>query len=123
MIAACGAVAWAGAVLQALVGRPVACAAQCHPDGPGTLDAREARFVRGASARRVADFATGRRCARSALLKLGLTPESILVGPYREPVWPEGIVGSITHCPGFYAAALAHRRDLRSIGIDAECGN
>ena len=38
----------------------------------------------------------------------------------RAPVWPDGVVGSITHCPGFRAAAVAWRTTVRSVGIDAE---
>src|SRR5205085_3369354 len=41
-------------------------------------------------------------------------------GTDRQPVWPPGIVGSITHCAGYRAAALATDQDLLSIGIDAE---
>jgi 4'-phosphopantetheinyl transferase EntD len=30
------------------------------------------------------------------------------------------VVGSITHCPGYFAAAVARTRDVVSLGIDAE---
>ena len=40
--------------------------------------------------------------------------------PDRKPRWPEGLVGSITHCAGFAAAAVARSTELRSLGIDAE---
>ena len=53
------------------------------------------------------DFAAGRHCARRALARLVGSPEPILSGPDREPVWPQGIVGSITHCDGYRAAAVA----------------
>ena len=44
----------------------------------------------------------------------------ILRGQQREPRWPDSIVGSITHCSGYCAAAVARTQEFRSIGIDAE---
>jgi 4'-phosphopantetheinyl transferase EntD len=35
-------------------------------------------------------------------------------------VWPAGVVGSLTHCEGYRAAAVALRSSAASIGIDAE---
>jgi 4'-phosphopantetheinyl transferase EntD len=66
------------------------------------------------------EFTTGRFCARAALAQLGFPPVPVLPGPKREPVWPDGVVGSITHCTGYRAAAVARTTDFRSIGIDAE---
>ena len=66
------------------------------------------------------EFALGRTCARRALVRLGLGPVAIPTRPDRAPVWPEGVVGSITHCTGFAAAAVARSTDLRGLGIDAE---
>ncbi|MCJ1708523.1 4'-phosphopantetheinyl transferase superfamily protein [Microbacterium sp. VKM Ac-2923] len=76
--------------------------------------------VAGAVASRVAEFTTGRACAHRALARLGVAAVPIVPGPHREPVWPEGIVGSITHCAGLRAAAVARAGDMRSLGIDAE---
>ena len=66
------------------------------------------------------EFVTTRRCARQALAKLGYAPAAIRRGPKREPLWPTGIVGSMTHTSNFRAAAIAYRSVLASIGIDAE---
>jgi 4'-phosphopantetheinyl transferase EntD len=65
-------------------------------------------------------FKAGRTCARNALRVLGVPEVPILRGRDREPIWPHGVVGSITHCDGYCAAALAHDRDFVSLGIDAE---
>jgi 4'-phosphopantetheinyl transferase EntD len=73
-----------------------------------------------AAPRRRAEFATARSCARRALAELALAPVPILIGADREPLWPDGIVGSITHCPGYHAAAVGHSARFSSIGIDAE---
>ncbi len=66
------------------------------------------------------DFAAGRACARWALLRLGARAEPILPGRDRAPRWPAGLVGSITHCPGYSAAAVAYRRGYAGVGLDAE---
>lgn len=79
----------------------------------------EATLARAVEKRR-REFALGRQCARAALGRLGFPPVSILPGPKRQPMWPAGVVGSITHCSGYCAAALARRADLPGLGIDAE---
>src|SRR5271170_2211017 len=66
------------------------------------------------------EFVTTRRCAREALARLGYPPVPIRSGPKREPQWPTGVVGSLTHTTGFRAAAVAPRTILASIGIDCE---
>jgi 4'-phosphopantetheinyl transferase EntD len=66
------------------------------------------------------EFTTGRRCAREALAGLGLPPAPIVPGPNREPVWPAGVIGSITHCAGYRAAVVALDSVLATVGIDAE---
>ncbi len=77
-------------------------------------------MLSGAPARRRAEFATGRACARAALAALGLPAVPILRGPQGEPQWPAGVAGSITHCAGYRACAAARLRDVAAIGIDAE---
>jgi 4'-phosphopantetheinyl transferase EntD len=69
---------------------------------------------------RRAEFAAARHCARQALGRLGLREAPILRGAKREPLWPPGIVGSITHCTGYRAAAVGRAMDVLTIGIDAE---
>ena len=69
---------------------------------------------------RMREFTIARTCARRALLKLGLPATPILRGPERQPLWPPGVVGSITHGGGYHAAAIAKRSDMVAVGIDAE---
>jgi 4'-phosphopantetheinyl transferase EntD len=66
------------------------------------------------------EFTTGRACARKALAQLGLPLAPILTGARGQPLWPEGVVGSITHCAGYRACALARAAAIAAIGIDAE---
>jgi 4'-phosphopantetheinyl transferase EntD len=80
----------------------------------------EAALVEGAVAARRAEFATTRWCAHQALRRIGAPDGAILRGPKREPLWPAGFVGSLTHCAGYRAAAAARAADMLAIGIDAE---
>lgn len=66
------------------------------------------------------EFTTVRACAREAFARLGIEPSPILNGARGEPLWPEGVVGSITHCDGYRAVAIAPASALATIGIDAE---
>jgi len=93
-------------------GRPPATAA-------GLFPAEEAA-VRTAGPRRRAEFAAGRRCARAALASLGVPAGPIPPGPAGQPLWPAGLTGSITHCAGYQACAVARTTDVAAIGIDAE---
>lgn len=87
--------------------------------GEALLPAEEPLVAR-AVAKRRAEFTTVRTCARIALAELGRPPVPVLSGPKREPLWPAGIVGSLTHCDGYRAAAVAPATLLASLGIDAE---
>ena len=80
----------------------------------------EAELIARAVDKRRREFRTTRHCARQALRQLGLPPAPVLRGERGEPTWPAGVVGSLTHCAGYRAAAVAHSRDLRALGIDAE---
>ena len=80
----------------------------------------EANFVRDAVPRRRREFAMGRACARRALARLGIENRPLLPGHDRAPLWPRGIVGSISHCEGFCAVAVARRDQTSSIGLDVE---
>jgi enterobactin synthetase component D / holo-[acyl-carrier protein] synthase len=80
----------------------------------------EQALLQKAVASRRIEFGTARWCARQALAKLGLPPAPILPGLRGAPGWPAGVVGSMTHCAGYRAAALAHSREIATIGIDAE---
>ena len=91
---------------------------------PETIEAglfpEEREHIAQSVAKRRAEFAAVRRCARRALRELGFPPVPILPGEQREPRWPEGVVGSMTHCAGYCAAAVARTGEVPVLGIDAE---
>jgi 4'-phosphopantetheinyl transferase EntD len=80
----------------------------------------EERALGRAVDKRRREFVTARACARQALARLGLPASPIVNGERGEPRWPAGIVGSITHCAGYRACALARAAELAGLGIDAE---
>ena len=90
----------------------------CELKGPIVLLGNEAHYIANAVTKRKNEFATGRWCARKAMAMIGQHAQAILVGGYREPVWPEGVVGSISHTEGFYCALAS--TTFASVGIDVE---
>ncbi|WP_250029458.1 4'-phosphopantetheinyl transferase family protein [Paractinoplanes maris] len=87
---------------------------------PDDLYPQEAATVARAVPKRRREFATGRRLARRALAELGVPPAPILPGDRGAPGWPAGVVGSITHCPGYRAAVVGLSDRVTTIGLDAE---
>jgi 4'-phosphopantetheinyl transferase EntD len=87
---------------------------------PNALLPEEARHVQKAVRKRVEEFAAGRLCARLLLREFGILQFALEVGAHRQPLWPENLVGSITHTAGFCAAVAAPKKSLLSVGIDTE---
>ncbi|GGY81935.1 4'-phosphopantetheinyl transferase [Pseudoduganella plicata] len=69
--------------------------------------------------KRQGEFFFGRWCGRAALAYHG-REGTIGVGPAREPLWPRGVTGSITHSHGIAAAVAVPRSTCRGVGIDIE---
>jgi|688.fasta_scaffold205758_3 4'-phosphopantetheinyl transferase EntD len=73
------------------------------------------------SPKRRRDFMLGRFAARRSMQHLGCVEDSpVLRGEHREPVWPDGVVGSISHSGGFGVAAVGWQKDFSAIGIDIQ---
>ncbi|MEA5153820.1 4'-phosphopantetheinyl transferase family protein [Raineyella sp.] len=80
----------------------------------------EASAIAGSVEKRRKEFAAVRACARQALESLGLPASPLVPAVDRTPRWPEGVVGSMTHCEGYCAAAVGRGSDVLALGIDAE---
>lgn len=78
----------------------------------------------GATARmapaRLREFAAGRRAARAAMAALGLPPAALPMGADRAPLWPDALVGAISHDATTCLALVGRRRDWAGIGLDIE---
>ena len=99
---------------------PNVSAAVWDSDSEPSLYPEEVLAIEGAVEGRRAEFSRGRACAREALAELGLPPQPIPVGSHRQPVWPRGVVGSITHCEGLVVAVAAMASELTAVGLDVE---
>ena len=66
------------------------------------------------------EYIAGRVLARELLGRLGVDAQTIASGPKREPLWPTGIVGSISHNERFCAVVIAQHSVVTSVGIDIE---
>ncbi|MER6333644.1 hypothetical protein ABT298_30840, partial [Streptomyces sp. NPDC001034] len=72
------------------------------------------------------EFATVRMCARTAPARLWVAPVPVVprggveTRARHAPSWPDGIVGGMTRCRGYRAAAVLRDDVLASLGIDGE---
>ncbi len=106
-------------MIETLLPDGVVCA-EAFEDVPVALFPEEAAQVARAVEKRRREYATVRHCARRALARLGVPPVPIVTGERGAPRWPDGVIGSMTHCDGYRAAAVARADLLHSLGIDAE---
>jgi 4'-phosphopantetheinyl transferase EntD len=62
--------------------------------------------------------------AKRALSMIGVNGVELPKGAGGKPIWPEGVVGSITHArsgpEGHIAVAVGRNQDVRAVGIDVE---
>jgi 4'-phosphopantetheinyl transferase EntD len=80
----------------------------------------EAQYLGKAVPKRVQEFAAGRLCARRLLAEFGIVDFPLKVADDRQPIWPDTLIGSITHTRGFCAAVVAQKTHVPAIGIDCE---
>ncbi len=89
-----------------------------NPGGP-LMPEEEPAIARAVESRRQ-EFTAGRVAARAALAQIGHPPAAIPSAPDRSPIWPAGIVGSITHCADLCIAITARQQTVQCLGIDIE---
>src|SRR5208282_5828164 len=106
--------------LQSLFPAGVVGAELRAPGDASLLLPAEAAHLGRAVPKRVQEFAAGRLCARRALGEFGTPDFPVRVATDRQPIWPDSLVGSITHTSGFCAAVVAERRRIQALGLDTE---
>ncbi|MPQ96880.1 4'-phosphopantetheinyl transferase superfamily protein [Modestobacter sp. I12A-02628] len=100
---------------------PAVLVVEAFQDGNASpLFPEEEAVVARAVERRRLEFTTVRSCARQALARLGAPAGAILPGEKGAPIWPPGVVGSMTHCAGYRGSAVARAAEVVTVGIDAE---
>lgn len=70
--------------------------------------------------KRKREFRAGRNAAHSLFSQLGIHHPDLLKATQREPAWPAGWVGSISHTQGICVVVLASTRHAASVGLDVE---
>lgn len=91
---------WDGQVIERILPSQVRSSESFGGNAAAELFPQECAFIARATESRRREFATARSCARAALARLGRLPAPVLPGPGGAPQWPDGVTGSITHCPG-----------------------
>jgi 4'-phosphopantetheinyl transferase EntD len=107
-------------LIERLLPEFVACAEAAEDARGIELFPEEQTSIAHAVDKRRREFMTGRACARLALSRLGVPVAAIASGEHGEPLWPAGVVGSITHCAEYRACAVARAGAVVTLGIDAE---
>jgi 4'-phosphopantetheinyl transferase EntD len=106
--------------LAALFPEPVFAACLSAAAPYELLTEQELSCVKHCATDRIQQFAAGRLCAHRALESLGIAGFSLLPAADRQPLWPPGVTGSITHTTGYAAAVVGRRGVLRGLGVDSE---
>lgn len=98
----------------------VAAAELDETPNPILLYQQEIACVSHCAQKRILDFTAGRLCARLALEELGVSGFPLLSTREGPPLWPSGIIGSITHTDGYSAAVASRSGECVGLGLDAE---
>lgn len=80
----------------------------------------EERLIQGSVTKRQRQFRAGRNAAHAALRQLDAPTGPLLRGENRQPTWPQGFFGSISHCNDSCVAACAKEGVIVSLGLDVE---
>lgn len=91
-------------------------------DHTASLLAEEKHVVETVVQKRREEFSTGRLCAHTAMLSINPheKPHPLLPGKKREPLWPDGLIGSISHSANSCLAVVSVDRSIKSLGVDIE---
>lgn len=86
-----------------------------------SLYPEELDCIRNASTSRQLEFAAGRCYARKALVQLGIKEFPLLIGDGRAPIWPKGVIGSLSHASKIAAVAVTRSTNENAcLGLDIE---
>lgn len=76
--------------------------------------------VRDMSAKRRTEFVAGRACVAQSFQQMGAIASFPLPVKNRLPVWPSGVLGSISHCDTIAVAMAAEESKYLALGVDVE---
>lgn len=84
------------------------------------LTFEEPEHIRKAVTKRRAEFLAGRIAAMVALESLDAREVGVATGTHRNPIWPQGYLGSISHTSERALAVVAPEGSVTYLGIDHE---
>jgi 4'-phosphopantetheinyl transferase EntD len=100
---------------------PLGIGAAVEADWRRALGMEDLRLLDAATSRqRAVEFACGRHAGHRALASMGIAAPVIGRGGRGEPLWPEGVVGAISHAAGIALAIVSRSPPLVGVGIDVE---
>ncbi|WP_164659680.1 4'-phosphopantetheinyl transferase [Tropicibacter sp. Alg240-R139] len=105
----------AGAILD-----PVIAVSATDPRADHTAYDEEMVAVSGAVPKRLREFSAGRVAARQAMAELGAPALAVPMGSDRAPIWPDPLIGTITHSDTACLAAIAWIGEIRMLALDLE---
>jgi 4'-phosphopantetheinyl transferase EntD len=89
---------------------------------PGDLHPQETALISPSAviAKRMS-FTLGRNAAAKTLRAIGIDPAPpVLQGKGKNPLWPEQVVGSVTHCEPWTICVVAKNSAAKALGVDLE---
>lgn len=89
-------------------------------DATHQLTPAEFEPLKRALPKRKNEYSTGRWLAHRALIELQFPTTNLLSGKHREPLWPQGIIGSIAHSERLAVVLVSSNPQLAGLGIDLE---
>ncbi|MBW0146426.1 4'-phosphopantetheinyl transferase family protein [Marinobacter arenosus] len=92
------------------------CAGELSQDDSSYLIERQ--WMQRAVTSRKREFYSGRWLARQALERAGVPAQALDRGPLGQPIWPDGVIGSITHGQHYGVAVVVPAGAIQGIGID-----
>ncbi len=104
----------------ALQSQPLVLAAVPVQDCLAQLLPQEQDALGDALPKRTREFSSGRHAAHLAMAAMELQVQPVTLGEGRAPIWPQGLVGSITHTRDLAMALLAATAQMRGLGVDLE---
>lgn len=85
-----------------------------------TLFPAEKSYLEGKLEIRRKEFIRSRYCVKVGFERLNLPYKSVLPNQRRMPVWPDNVIGSISHSYDMAGAAVCLSKSYRSVGLDIE---
>ncbi len=76
--------------------------------------------IQRAVTKRKAEYFAGRYLAKQAFAQHGIKAFDLRSDPRRCPLWPNGLVGSISHTKNIAICAIAEQTRINALGIDLE---